>query len=75
MKTEIFIFKTNVHTEAHVEQVAALFGVVESIKQWSFDLEDCDRILRVVTSDLGPEAIEQLLGDVGVVCEHMEYEL
>ena len=72
---EIFIFKTSVHTEAHAQQVATLFGPVESIKQWSFDLEDCDRILRVVASDLEPGAIAQLLGNVGVACEQMEYEL
>jgi hypothetical protein len=72
---EIFIFKTSVHTEAHVHQVATLFRPVKSIKQWSFDLEDCDRILRVVASDLEPESIAQLLSNAGVACEHMEYEL
>ena len=75
MKTEIFIFKTNVHTEAHVEQVAALFGVVESIKQWSFDLEDCDNILRIVARGIRPRAVEQLLLNEGLACEHMAYEL
>jgi len=74
MMTEIFIFKTGVHTETHVRQVAALFGSVKAIKQWSFDLEDCDRILRIVALDLQPEAIEQLLAGAGVACEHMAYE-
>ncbi len=74
--TEIFIFKTSVHTQAHIQQVAMLFGPVESIKQWSFDLEDCDRILRVVVSpDFEAESITQLLGNAGVACEHMAYEL
>lgn len=74
MMTEIFIFKTGVHTEAHVQQVAALFGSVKAIKQWSFDLEDCDRILRIVALGLRPEAVEQLLARAGVACEHMAYE-
>lgn len=75
MATEIFIFKTGVHTAAHVQQVAALFGSIEAIKQWSFDLEDCDKILRIVALDIRPRAIEQLLLKEGLACEHMPYEL
>ena len=76
MVTEILIFKTSVHTDAHVQQVTALFRTVRAIKQWSFDLEDCDRVLRIVAlEDLRPKAVEQLLVRAGLACEHMEYEL
>ena len=75
MMTEILIFKTGVHTEALMQQVAVLLGSVAAIKQWSFDLEDCDRVLRVVASDLRPDAVEQLLERAGVSCERMEYEV
>lgn len=72
--TEIFIFKTGVHTAAHVQQVSALFGSVEAIKQWSFDLDDCDKVLRIVALGIQPQAVEQLLLRVGLSCEHMAYE-
>ncbi|HWK98979.1 MAG TPA: hypothetical protein VNQ55_03490 [Parapedobacter sp.] len=75
MATEIFIFKTGVRTAGHVQQVAALFGAVEAIKQWSFDLDDCDKILRIVAMGIRPRAIEQLLLQEGLACEHMAYEL
>jgi len=75
MMTEVFIFKTGVHTAVHVQQVAALFGAVEAIKQWSFDLEDCDNILRIVARGIRPRAVEQLLLNEGLACEHMAYEL
>ncbi len=74
MATEIFVFKTGVRSAAHVQQVAVLFGAVEAIKQWSFDLEDCDKVLRIVALDIRPQAIEQLLSRVGLACEHMAYE-
>ncbi|MGV3762093.1 hypothetical protein [Parapedobacter sp.] len=74
MATEIFVFKTGVDTAAHVQQVAALFEAVEAIKQWSFDLEDCDKILRIVALDIRPETVEQLLVRVGFTCEHMACE-
>ncbi|MBK1440446.1 hypothetical protein JHJ32_10655 [Parapedobacter sp. ISTM3] len=72
---EVFIFKTSVDTPAHVERVASLFRSIDAIRQWSFDLEDCDRILRVVALDFEPEAVVQLLMTAGISCEHMEYEL
>ncbi|SEL12781.1 hypothetical protein [Parapedobacter koreensis] len=73
--SEILIFKTSVATVTHVQQVASLFKSIESIKHWSFDLEDCDRILRVVASDLQPEIIVRSLIVAGISCEHLDYEL
>ncbi len=76
MVTEIFIFKTGVHTNADVQQAASVFRSVAAIKRWSFDLDDCDRILRIeATAGLRPEAVEQLLLRVGIACEPLEYEL
>ncbi|MFB2119666.1 hypothetical protein [Parapedobacter sp. 2B3] len=75
MATDIFIFKTGVHTTAHVQQVAVLFGSVGEIKQWSFDLEDCDKILRIVALGIRPGAVERLLAGAGLACEHLAYEL
>jgi len=75
MATEIFIFKTGVQNDAHVQLVATLFRSVKAIKQWSFDLEDCDKILRIVALDIRPVAVEQLLLGEGLACEHMAYEL
>lgn len=75
MMTEVFIFKTNANTQTHVQRVAASFESIVSIKQWSFDLEDCDRVLRVVGSNLQPEIIKRILESVNITCEQMEYEL
>jgi hypothetical protein len=72
---QILIFRTSVNAQKHVQQVAALFNSIKLIKQWSFDLDDCDRILRVVSLNVQPEMIENLLRTEGIYCEHMEYEL
>jgi len=72
---QILIFRTSVNAQKHVQQVAALFNSIKLIKQWSFDLDDCDRILRVVSLNVQPETIENLLRTEGIYCEHMEYEL
>lgn len=41
-------------------------------KKWSFDLEDCDRVLRVETNSLSPEEINHVLRTAGFDCEELE---
>lgn len=41
-------------------------------KKWSFDLEDCDRVLRVETNSLSPEEINHVLRTAGFECEELE---
>lgn len=73
--TEIFIYKTNVSTQGHVQQVRTLFERVLSIKRWSFDLEDCDKVLRIEAHGLQRETVASMLAKVGIFCEPLEYEL
>ncbi len=73
--TDIFIYKTNVSTPVHVRQVKLLFERMVSIKQWTFDLEDCDKILRIEAIGLQPETVALLLEEAGIFCEPLEYEL
>ena len=72
---QIFIFKTNVSSRELVGKVEVVLKSISQIKQWSFDLDDCDRVLRIVSLNLEPMMIEQLLGTEGIYCEHMEYQL
>lgn len=71
----VFIYKTDVSSSLHVQRVGALFEADTSIKQWTFDLEDCDRILRIEAQGLHPQVIEQLLAKAGIAYEQLEYEL
>ena len=45
---------------------------VTDIKQWTVDLEDCDKVLRIVCNDLNPREIEQLLFASGMFCRELE---
>jgi len=73
--TTIFIYKTNVSTPQDVQTVHELFDGVRSIKRWTFDLEDCDRVLRVEANGVRPELVSHLLLEAGIFCESLEYEL
>ena len=66
----IHIFKTNVSDH---EQKTAVLSVLESlaeVTEASIDLEDCDKVLRVVTT-AGITTIQNLLTNHGILCSEL----
>ncbi|MGN6638668.1 MAG: hypothetical protein ACTHJ8_07130 [Mucilaginibacter sp.] len=70
---EILVFKTNVSSKKKVAQVRSLLTSIPAIKQWNFDLEDCDKILRIETNGLRPAYVESLLQTAGFNCRELDY--
>jgi hypothetical protein len=70
---EILIFKTDVTSKKKVTKVGTLLKAVQTIKQWNFDLEDCDKILRIVATEVNPRLIESLLQKAGFNCKMLDY--
>jgi hypothetical protein len=70
---EILVFVTNVADVKAVNRVKPLLTAVPAIKDWNFDLDDCDHILRVVCSGLHPYDVESLLQTAGFDCYELEY--
>lgn len=68
---EILVFKTNVSSKKKVSQIANRLSSVPAIKQWNFDLDDCDKVLRIVTTGLNARFIESLLKIGGFKCEEL----
>ncbi len=70
---EILVFKTNVTSKKKVSKVSPLLTSVPTIQQWNFDLDDCDKVLRIVATELNPGSVESLLQTAGFDCEVMDY--
>jgi hypothetical protein len=70
---DILVFVTNVADAEAVSRVQPLLTAVPAIEDWNFDLEDCDRILRVVSNDLCAKDVESLLQTAGFDCFELEY--
>ena len=66
------IFKTNVTTTAQSLNMQLMLKGLPSTAECNFDLDDCDKILRLVSTDLQPSRICQLLNKEGFHCEPME---
>ena len=43
----IFVFKTSVKTKMQVQQLQPHIDTIVPIAAWNFDLQDCDKILRI----------------------------
>lgn len=69
---EVLVFKTNVTEQHQINKVQSLLMPVTDIKQWTVDLEDCDKVLRIVCDQLNPREIEQLLFSSGLFCRELE---
>jgi len=70
---DVLIFTTSVSEPEQISKVQPLLTSVPTIEDWNFDLEDCDNILRVVSSDVSPRYIESLLHNAGFLCTELEY--
>ena len=63
------VFKTNVqHRELAEQLVSVLQGRIDFCKI-NFDLEDCDKILRVEGEQICVETIVKILSNYGLECE------
>lgn len=68
---EVLIFRTNVDTPKAVRRLAPLLNGHLFISKWNFDLEDCDKILRIETAAKISEEIIKILRSRGFDCEEL----
>jgi len=69
---EVLVFKTNVTSRRKVGMVAPLLTSFPTIRRWNFDLQDCDKVLRIEATDLKPSLVEQLLLKAGFNCQKLD---
>ncbi|MGN8072740.1 hypothetical protein [Mucilaginibacter sp. 22184] len=70
---DVLVFSTSVKEQKQVSKVGTLLTKIPAIAQWSFDLEDCDNILRIVASGISPKYVETLLQKAGIQCQELTY--
>jgi hypothetical protein len=68
---EVLVFKTSVTTEQHIEELAPLLNSIIQPPNWNFDLEDCDRILRIETAHNIAPAVVSVINQQGFYCEEL----
>ncbi len=67
----IHVFKTSVKTKKDVLRLKFVLTDLLQSSNWNFDLDDCDKILRVESSiEIGSSIIKLLL-ECGFECEEL----
>lgn len=69
--TEILVFKTNVNDKKSVKKLKPLLDNLLTNSKWSFDLEDCDKVLRIETFAEISDLVITLLVKNGFSCEEL----
>lgn len=69
---DILVFKTDVSEQTQIHKVNILLKTIFGANRWSFDLEDCDHILRILANNLSPRRVESVLQTAGFVCKELE---
>lgn len=67
----VYVYRTSLRP-ADIPAVDALLTALLPNARWSYDLDDCDRILRVETSADGEARVRRRLREHGFVCEELE---
>lgn len=67
----IYVFKTSVKTKKAVRQLTPKLNDILSSSKWNFDLEDCDKILRIDSETKISEQIIKLLQENGFECTEL----
>lgn len=72
MRTIVSVFKTNVEGEQEANQLLGILKKQDRIARVNFDLQDCDRILRVESkADITSKVIE-VVSQGGFTCEVLD---
>lgn len=69
----IYVFKTSVETQEDILTLAYDLNAHCNPGKWNFDLQDCDRILRIDTPTGSAQSIIGLLKGKGFECEELPY--
>jgi hypothetical protein len=68
----IFVFKTSVKTKTQAKKLKPFLDKVLPNAKWNFDLEDCDKILRIESDEQIALKVNELLHTHSYKCEELE---
>jgi hypothetical protein len=68
---DILVFKTNLKFKKDISDAVPHIEQIPGVMRWNVDLKDCDKVLRIESTDLSPKVVERVLTDIGYYCEEL----
>lgn len=69
---EVLVFKTNLSNTDRIADVESRLDIHPGIYKWNVDLNDCDYVLRIVSRNITPTEVENMVLNAGYYCEEMQ---
>lgn len=66
IEMECLVFSTSIRDKSDVEMISDIFDELPGMVDWSVDLDDWEKVLRIECMDLNPEFIRKLLQKRGI---------
>jgi len=70
--SNIFVFRTNINTLNDKLLIKDVLSEHDEIKEWSVDLQDCDKVLRIVSPTITASRVIALINQTGYDCHELE---
>lgn len=67
----ISIYKTDINTKTKLRKAKPVLNRILLGSKWNFDLEDCDKILRVESEKICSNFLTAELFKIGINCEEL----
>lgn len=67
----IHVFKTNVLNQETIHLIGTKLDALTNNAKWNFDLDDCDKILRVDSDQISADQVINLLRSNDIACEEL----
>ena len=68
----VLIFKTNLATKIDFNKICNILFNLPDVYDCTIDLEDCDKVLRVITSTQTAGCVKQKINNIGFACDELE---
>lgn len=68
---EILVFKTNLSDAKRIGDIGSYLDFHPGIQDWNVDLNDCDNILRIVSRNIAPAEVENMITGTGYYCKEL----
>jgi tRNA G26 N,N-dimethylase Trm1 len=67
----VLVFRTSVSSKQKIRQLKSVFEQRFAVIKWNFDLEDCDKILRIETNENISLKVVSTLQNMGFECSEL----
>lgn len=67
----VLVFRTNVRYKKDVKKIASELNLHPMISKWNVDLDDDDRILRIVSKENNAAVFVAIVENAGFSCEEL----